>query len=83
MALLHRFEDGRLNIASTDWVRSTVQLVLSQVLTKIMLSQASDGSWGRQSCEITAYASLTLSNLEAIPWATSVRPVIQDAISAA
>ena len=50
-----------------------VPLVLTQILGRTMQSQESDGSWEHGSCEITAYAVLTLVSLVGIPWMTDFR----------
>ena len=57
-----------------------MSVVLAQVLTKTMQSQNLDGSWGKESSEITAYATLTLSSLMELQWTDCVRQDLTQAI---
>ena len=43
-------------------------VTLTQLLVKILMEQQEDGSWGDCSCDITAYAVLTLTSLFLLPW---------------
>lgn len=56
-----------------DMLYKRVPLVLTQILRHAMQTQEIDGSWEHGSCEITAYAVLTLSNLVTLPWMTKFR----------
>ena len=57
-----------------------VSVVLAQILTKLMQSQSLDGSWGKESSEITAYATLTLLSLRELQWIDCVRQDLTQAI---
>lgn len=65
-----------------DLVRDRVPLVLAQILSRTLLSQQQDGSWGSDSCEVTAYGLLTLKELSPIPFLSSMATEISAAIKA-
>ncbi|KAL9040191.1 MAG: hypothetical protein Q9180_002064 [Flavoplaca navasiana] len=56
-----------------------VLIMLFQALIRVLQGQSSDGSWDGKT-ESSAYAILTLANLQDLPIATSLRPVIDSAI---
>lgn len=57
-------------------------IVLFQILTRTLQQQNEDGSWGKiGSREETAYAIITLSNVDSLPFVTPVAGQIESAIS--
>lgn len=63
-------------------IRNRIAIVLAQILSRTLLSQQHDGSWGSGSCEVTAYGILTLKVLAPIPFLRSVASEISAAIVA-
>lgn len=57
-----------------------VSVVLAQILTKTMQRQNFDGSWGEQSPETTAYATLTLLSFAELQWTDCVRQDLAQSI---
>ena len=66
----------------TDLVRDRLPLVLAQILSRTLLNQQHNGSWGSGSCEVTAYGILTLKCLSALPFLNSMTAEISAAIKA-
>src|SRR5271169_2933334 len=63
-------------------LRVKVMVVLFQILTRTLQQQNEDGSWGKfGSREETAYAIITLSNVDSLPFVTPVAGQIESAIS--
>ena len=59
-----------------------VMVVLFQILTRTLQQQAEDGSWGvAGSREETAYAIITLANVDSLPFVTPIATQIESAIS--
>lgn len=57
-------------------------VVLFQILSRTLQQQNEDGSWGvRGSREETAYAIITLANIDSLPFVTPVAGQIESAIS--
>ena len=57
-------------------------IVLFQILTRTLQSQNEDGSWGKTgNREETAYALLTLANVDSLPFVTPIAGQIESAIS--
>ncbi len=70
--LLQQWDCHKLPIKEETLYRR-VPLVLTQILRHAMQTQETNGSWEHGSCEITAYAVLTLVSLVALPWMTKFR----------
>ena len=57
-------------------------VVLFQILTRTLQQQSEDGSWGVSgSREETAYAIITLANVDSLPFVTPIASQIESAIS--
>ena len=57
-------------------------IVLFQILTRTLQSQNEDGSWGKKgNREETAYALITLANVDSLPFVTPIAGQIETAIS--
>jgi len=67
-------------ISSRGLVRDRVSLVLVQILSRTLLNQQHNSSWGSGSCEITAYGILTLKSLVSIPFISSMNSEISAAM---
>ena len=70
--LLARVDGGSLPDFSVI-LRDRVAFVQSQLLSRVLLSQKHDGSWGADSCEIAAYGILALKALVFTPGLSSYR----------
>jgi hypothetical protein len=77
--LLARKEDSGPLDSLTEF---KVPVVIIQVLTELLRTQGSDGSWSKGSHEITAYCVLSLVSLSAITFPTALNNNITAAIEA-
>ncbi|KAF9894881.1 hypothetical protein FE257_004502 [Aspergillus nanangensis] len=69
------------NEALTTTLNPQVPLVLHQALTRILLNQNPDGSWGpRSSLEETSYAVLTVKRLLSLPFSPQLRDTSVQAV---
>ncbi len=66
---LHLWEGSAIPDIPEDITCERIPSALTQILLRTVLAQASDGSWDGGSCEITAYAVLTLISVSTLPWA--------------
>jgi hypothetical protein len=79
--MLHLYENQILDIPE-HLLRVKVMVVLFQILTRTLQQQNEDGSWGTNgSREETAYAILTLANVDSLPFVTPIASQIELAIS--
>ena len=74
------WNDNRLEFLSQELIRGKMAVTLTQLLVKILIEQQEDGSWGDLSCDVTAYAVLTLTSLFSIPWTETLSSHISIAI---
>ena len=74
------WSNRKLDFLSQELLRNEVAVVLTQLLVKILTEQQEDGSWSDRSCDITAYAVLTLTSLFPFPWADALGSKISTAI---
>ena len=74
------WSNGKLDFLSQELLRNEVAVILTQLLVKILMEQQEDGSWSGRSCDITAYAVLTLTSLFPFPWADTLGSKISTAI---
>ncbi|KAF7375139.1 Ent-kaurene synthase [Mycena sanguinolenta] len=72
------FNQGHIAEAPEIIVQTKAPIALFQILIRTLQGQKSDGSWG--SCEETAYALLTLSNLTSLPFMSIMHDAIQAAV---
>ncbi|KAM0805418.1 hypothetical protein BDR22DRAFT_969133 [Usnea florida] len=79
--IFFKWNDNRLDFLSQELIRDKMAVTLTQLLVKVLLEQQEDGSWGDCSCDITAYAVLTLTNLFLLPWTGSLSSHISIAIN--
>ncbi|KAF2183913.1 Ent-kaurene synthase [Zopfia rhizophila CBS 207.26] len=79
--LLQVWEEGSLHCLPKKTFNFEIPIILAQILGRTLNSQNADGSWGNQSCEITAYGILTLIQLSSVPSLVSfVRKDVLNAI---
>lgn len=79
--LLHLYETSLLEVPE-KLLQVKVMVVLFQILSRILQQQNEDGSWGPLgSREETAYAIITLANVDSLPFVTPVAGQIEAAIS--
>lgn len=82
--LLIASDCGRLAKIPDDLLHNRIPMTLTQILGRTMRAQGPDGSWQHGSCEVTAYAILTLTSLSALPWITRIRELrVDEAIQSA
>jgi hypothetical protein len=79
--LLHLYEAGLIEVPE-QLLKVKVMTVLFQILTRTLQSQKDDGSWGKSgNREETAYALITLANVDSLPFVTPIAGQIESAIS--
>ena len=79
--LLHLYETSLLEVPE-KLLQVKVMVVLFQILSRTLQQQNQDGSWGPLgSREETAYAIITLANVDSLPFVTPVAGQIEAAIS--
>ena len=66
---LHQWELSALQDIPEEITCEQIPGAVTQIFLRTALTQASDGSWDRGSCEVTAYAVLTLIGVSNLPWA--------------
>jgi len=84
---LSLWDQGLLPDLSPEFVLHQVALVMAQLLSRTILNQQPDGSWGStihesNSCEVTAYGILTLKTLSSLPFLESMASEMQASIDA-
>ncbi|MCJ1478595.1 hypothetical protein MMC13_007276 [Lambiella insularis] len=68
MSLLRNCNEGSLRMLPDHLLQHRIPIVLTQILTRTLLTQNANGSWGtKQYPEVTAYAVLTLSATYSLP----------------
>lgn len=78
LQLLIASDCGSLSRTPDDLLHKSIPLTLTQILGRTMRAQDPDGSWQHGSCEVTAYATLTLTSLSALPWISKIRELYLD-----
>lgn len=79
--LLHLYESAIIEVPET-LLQVKVMVVLFQILSRILQQQNEDGSWGSiKSREETAYAIITLANVDSLPFVAPIAGQIEVAIS--
>lgn len=78
--LLRQWDKGKLTSLPAKLVDERVPVVLTQTLAKTIYQQSAEGSWGNHSCEVTAYAILTLVCLVNMPQIHLLEPRVMSAI---
>ena len=81
--ILVQRNSNKLNFLSGEIVRNKIPLTLIQALVRVLITQHDTGAWDDHSCEITAYALLTLTNLRSLPWPSSLSSQISSAVERA
>lgn len=86
MTLLY-WDRKMLTGLSTDLILNRVSPILAQLLSRTLLDQNSDGSWGPtvngpNSCEVTAYGILTVKALSSLPFLGAMESEMSKAIEA-
>ena len=81
MRLLRVYSSGKLRGLPENFFQDQIPIILFQILMRTLQAQESTGSWNGGSIEISAYATLTLVYLWALPWATCVREKVETAIA--
>ena len=71
--LLQQWDSLKLPTTTEEMLYKRIPLVLTQILGRTMQMQETDGSWEHGSCEVTAFAVLTLVSLVALPWIANLR----------
>ncbi|MCJ1333655.1 hypothetical protein MMC10_010355 [Thelotrema lepadinum] len=71
--LTQRYHTGHLSPSVSLIVEGKVPRVLAQIQSQLLLSQHTDGSWGDEALEVTAYGILALIAVSDLPWALSLR----------
>jgi hypothetical protein len=79
MRLMNRWVIGDLEGLTPYTIQNQVPVILTEIISRTLLSQDKDGSW-KQSCEETAYAILALTCCFGAPWVVYVQPDIQSSI---
>ena len=74
------WNDNRLDFLSQELIRDKMAVTLTQLLVKILMEQQEDDPWRDCSCDITAYAVLTLTSLFLLPWTETLSSHIAIAI---
>ena len=83
MNLLRLWDKEALSTLSERLVHDRIPVVLLEILVRTLESQNSNGSWGtKDSCEVTAYAVLTVASVSSFPALSSLGPQITSAITA-
>lgn len=81
--LLQLYDEGRVQMLPEALMQHRIPIVLTQVMNRTLLTQASDGGWSSaDSPEITAYAVLTLAVISSLPWIASLTTEVNSAIAA-
>lgn len=78
--LLVYWDHGFFKSFPASLINQRVPVALVQILHRTLKSQLPDGSWGRLSCEPTAYAILTLLSISSLPWFEAFQSEIATAI---
>lgn len=79
--LLHLYESILLDVPE-KLLQVKVMVVIFQILIRILQQQADDGSWGPNgSREETAYALITLANVDSLPFISPIASQIELAIT--
>ena len=83
MKMLSLWDKGVLSTLSKRLVHDRVPVVLLEIITRTLEGQNSNGSWGsKSSCEVTAYAVITLASVSSFPVFSSLELQITSAIEA-
>lgn len=68
------WSEGKLPGFPANLIKEDISIILIQVLVRTLITQNADGSWGDpHSCEETAYAVITISQLDAMLFDSPVR----------
>jgi hypothetical protein len=79
--VLHLYESTQLDVP-VKLLSAKIMIVLFQILSRTLQQQNEDGSWGALgSREETAYAIITLSNVDSLPFVRPVAAQIELAVS--
>ena len=78
--LLALWEADYIPAPLDPFIKDKVIISLFQALTRTLQTQSVDGSWGHGSCEITAYAIISLSKLSMLSSAPKMRLQVTQAI---
>ena len=66
--LLRCLDSCSLPVSLAAIVEQRVPIVLTQIHSRVLLQQHSNGSWSKGSSEVAAYGTLTLKSLLDLPW---------------
>ncbi|KAJ5785388.1 uncharacterized protein N7503_010600 [Penicillium pulvis] len=81
---LIKLDEGHVKPLPNDLLHHRLPAVLVQAMSRVLLMQCPDGSWGpHQSKEETAYAVLLLQDVCSLPFTKQFRVVCEDAIKRA
>ena len=75
-SVLDVHSSGKLKNLPEDLVTAQIPTVLIQILLSTLSTQTEDGFWGDGSCEVTAYAVLTISALVSSKMTNPLRDVL-------
>ena len=79
--ILVLWDKGLLDLIPQNLLRERIPLVTTQLLNRTLLTQDPDGFWdSKTSLETTAFAVLTLTALESLPWVVPLGAEIASAI---
>lgn len=78
--LIELWETGQIPVLDDLVIRDKVVISLFQALIRILQTQNADGSWERGGCEVTAYATISLTKLLSLSSAPRVKAQIAQAI---
>ena len=81
LKLLQRLEAGGITLEVPTFAKERLIAVIWQILSQVLESQLSDGSWG-QSLECTAYSIIAISQCLQLPWSSDLRSALLVAVSA-
>ncbi len=65
---LEQWAESALPTIPEEIICERIASVLTQIFLRTAQAQEPDGSWGEGSCEVTAYAVLTLISVAKLPW---------------
>ena len=80
MRLIQLWEEGLVPLLDDPFIKDKVVVSLFQALTRTLLTQNSDGSWGRKSSETTAYAVISLTKLISLSFTPKIQTQTAHAI---
>lgn len=81
--LVELWDQSVLAVPTDPLLRTRVTICLFQAMTRTILTQGLDGSWGTGGCETTAYAVITLTKLISLCSSSRVKMQVSQSIDTA